>query len=80
MDDIRLPRHVINRLEHRWANRLQRDAKAWSGVRGSSVRLRPVQSYGPTSRSPSDVLAVLRMHLGSNRTSRLRKRWITHTI
>jgi hypothetical protein len=23
MDDIRLPRHVIDRLEHRWANRLQ---------------------------------------------------------
>ena len=47
MDDIRLPRHVINRLEHRWANRLQQDAKAWSGDRGRSVRLRHVQSYGP---------------------------------
>jgi hypothetical protein len=47
MDDIQLPRHVIARLEHRWANRLQRDAKAWSGERGSSVRLRRVQSYGP---------------------------------
>ena len=23
MDDIQLPRHVIDRLEHRWANRLQ---------------------------------------------------------
>ena len=46
MDDIQLPRHVIDRLEHR-ANRLQRDAKAWSGERGSSVRLRRVQSYGP---------------------------------
>ena len=47
MDDIRLPRHVIDRLEHRWANRLQQDAKAWSGERGNSVRLRHVQSYGP---------------------------------
>jgi len=47
MDDIRLPRHVIDRLEHRWANRLQQDAKAWSGDRGRSVRLRHVQSYGP---------------------------------
>ena len=80
MDDIQLPRHVIDRLEHRWENRLQRDARAWSGVRGSSVRLRPVQSYGPTSLSPSYVLAVLRMRLGSNRTQRLRKRWMTHTI
>jgi len=47
MDDIQLPRHVITRLEHRWANRLHRNAKAWSGEKGSSVRLRPVQSYGP---------------------------------
>ena len=47
MDDIQLPRHVIDRLEHRWANRLQRDAKAWSGEKGSSVRLRRGQSYGP---------------------------------
>ena len=46
MDDVKLPRHVIDRLEHRWANRLQQDAKAWSGERGSSVRFRPVQSCG----------------------------------
>jgi hypothetical protein len=47
MDDIQLPRHVIDPLEHRWANRLQQDAKAWSGERGSSVRLRHEQSCGP---------------------------------
>jgi len=47
MDDIRLPRHVINRLEHRWANRLQQDAKAWSGEKDRAVRSRQVQSYGP---------------------------------
>ena len=47
MDDIQLPRHVIDRLEHRWANRLQQDAKAWSGEKDRSVRLRHVQSYGP---------------------------------
>ena len=46
MDDIQLPRHVIDRLEHRWANRLQQDAKAWSGERDSSVRSRHVQSCG----------------------------------
>ena len=28
MDDIRLPRHVIDRLENRWASRLQQDAKS----------------------------------------------------
>jgi hypothetical protein len=27
MEDIRLPRHVIDRLEHRWASRLQQAAK-----------------------------------------------------
>jgi hypothetical protein len=47
MDDMQLPRHVIDRLEHRWANRLQQDAEAWSGERGRSVRLCRVQSCGP---------------------------------
>ena len=46
MDDIKLPRQVIDRLEHRWASQLQEDAKAWSGERGRSVRLRHVQSNG----------------------------------
>lgn len=46
MEDIRLPRHVIDRLEHRWANRVQ-DAKAWSGERGRSVQPRHVQRCGP---------------------------------
>ena len=47
MDDMRLPRHVIDHLEHRWANRLQQDAKTWSSERARSVRLRHVQTYGP---------------------------------
>ena len=45
MEDIKLPRQVIDRLEKRWA--LQQDLKAWSVERGSSVRLRHVRSYGP---------------------------------
>jgi len=49
MDDIRLPRHLIDRLEHRWATRLQQDAKAWSSKRDRSVCLRHVQSCGPRS-------------------------------
>ena len=36
MDEPLLPRHVIDRFEHRWASRLQQDAKAWSGGRGRS--------------------------------------------
>ena len=47
MDDIQLPRHVIDRLEHRWANRLKQDPKASGGETGSSVRLPHVQSCGP---------------------------------
>ena len=46
MEDIKLPRQVIDRLENRWASRLQQDAKLWSVERGSSVRLRHVRSYG----------------------------------
>jgi hypothetical protein len=81
MDDIQLPRHVIDRLEHRWANRLQRDAKAWSGERGSGFGYAVCSPMvRETSRSPSNVLAVLRMRLGSNRIARLRMRWMTHTI
>jgi hypothetical protein len=40
VDDIQLPRHVIDRLEHRWAKRLKQDAKAmgWrEGHRGRSI-------------------------------------------
>jgi hypothetical protein len=47
MDDILLPRHVIDRFEHRWAARLQQDAKAWSSERDRSLRFRPAQSCGP---------------------------------
>ena len=68
MDDIQLPRHVIDRLEHRWANRLQQDAKAWSGEKASAVRYAMCSpTVRETSLSPSNVLAVLRMRLGSNR-------------
>jgi hypothetical protein len=44
MGDIRLPRHVIDRLEQRWANRLQQDAKTWSGDRNKPVQARHVQT------------------------------------
>jgi len=38
MEDIRLPRTSIHRLEYRWASRLQQDAKTWNGKRSGSVR------------------------------------------
>ena len=46
MDDIRLPRHVIDRLENRWASRLQQDARAWRGDRTRSLESRYVQTDG----------------------------------
>lgn len=44
MDDIRLPRHVIDRLEHRWATRLQQGAKAFTCGKDRSVRASRAQS------------------------------------
>jgi hypothetical protein len=39
MEDIRLPRYVIDRLEHRWASRLQQESKT-----GSIDPSKPMQS------------------------------------
>jgi len=39
MSESDLPKHVLGRIEQRWASRLQRDAAAWrseSPVRGPS--------------------------------------------
>ena len=46
MEDIRLPRHVIDRLENRWASRLQQDARAWRGDRTRPLVSRHVQTQG----------------------------------
>ena len=37
MDDIRLPRHVIDRLQQRWEARLQRDARSETSEKRRSV-------------------------------------------
>jgi hypothetical protein len=68
MEDIQLPRHVIDRLENRWASRLQQDARAWSSdkakpfksghVRFDALGLFPL---------PSSALGVLRTSLSSHR-------------
>jgi len=46
MEDIRLPRHVIDRLENRWAARLQQEAKAWRGNRTKPLVSRHVKADG----------------------------------
>ncbi|MET4842560.1 hypothetical protein [Bradyrhizobium japonicum] len=46
MEDIRLPRYVIDRLEQRWTSRLQQDAKTWSIDRKKPVQARHVQTDG----------------------------------
>lgn len=46
MEDIRLPRHVIDRLEHRWASRLQQDLKTWSSDRSRPTHARHVHTDG----------------------------------
>jgi hypothetical protein len=46
MEEIRLPRHVIDRLEHRWASRLQQDVKTWSIDRSRPAPARHVHTDG----------------------------------
>ena len=46
MEDIKLPRHVIDRLENRWASRLQQDASAWSSDKARPFESRHVRSDG----------------------------------
>lgn len=43
MEDIRLPRHVIDCIEHRWTSRLQQAAKARNIDRRRSMQARHVQ-------------------------------------
>jgi hypothetical protein len=45
MDNIRLPRHVIDRLENRWAARLQQEeAETWRSGRNRSIQSRDLQT------------------------------------
>jgi hypothetical protein len=46
MEDIHLSRHVIDRLEYRWASRLQQDAKTWSIDRNRPAHARHVHTDG----------------------------------
>jgi hypothetical protein len=46
MEDIQLPRHVIDRLENRRASQLQQDARAWSCDKARPFKPRHVQLDG----------------------------------
>lgn len=46
MNDLQLPSHVINRLERRWAARLDRDAMAWRGDRSIRPSRRIIDDGG----------------------------------
>lgn len=48
MDGSKLPRHIVDRFEGRWAQRLEAQAKAWKSA-GPSDR-----SAGPSDRSMTD--------------------------
>jgi hypothetical protein len=46
VNDLQLPSHVINRLERRWAARLDRDATAWRGDRSIRPSRRIIDDGG----------------------------------
>jgi hypothetical protein len=60
MDNIPLPKHVLDRAERVWASRLQQDARAWSRIRQGGTHARSIARDGraiPVSfkRSPRPV-------------------------
>jgi len=61
MEDIQLPRHVIDRLENRWASRLQQDARAWS-----SARLGPSSPHVQTNGARIIPVTVKRARRAAN--------------
>jgi hypothetical protein len=38
MDESKLPRHIIERNERRWAEKLRQDARVWQTLPPSAVR------------------------------------------
>jgi hypothetical protein len=38
MDDSKLPRHIIERNERRWAEKIRQDARAWQTLPQSTAR------------------------------------------
>jgi hypothetical protein len=46
MSSTELPRHIVDRFERRWAQKLEQQARAWKSVRSESPRL-------PIEASPS---------------------------
>ena len=59
MEDLRLPRHVIDRLEHRGASRLQQDLKTKSSDKSSQpMHIMLTATARGSSRSSSNVFAA----------------------
>jgi hypothetical protein len=78
MEDIKLPRHVIDRLENRWASRLQQDARA-------SDKARLFEALHVRTDSARDVpftvkRDVLRMPPGARKPQSSQRRKGPHTI
>jgi hypothetical protein len=44
MDEIRLPQHVVNRIDRRWTARFGQIAKAWQKQPGSDASEDPLRS------------------------------------
>ena len=60
MEDIRLPRHVIDRLENRWASRLQQDLKTWSSDR------RPAHAHHVRTDGARVIPVIVKRFRGGN--------------
>ena len=61
MEEIPLPRHVIDRLERRWASRLQQGLKTWS-----SGRSRPAHACHVHTDGARVIPVVLKPVRGGN--------------
>ena len=75
MEDIRY-RHVIDRLEHRWASRLQQDVKAWSRDRSRPAHARHVQTDG----ARAIPVIVKRAPAKTSAAAPSRARWSVHGV
>jgi hypothetical protein len=56
MDQSKLPRHIVERFERRWAQQLEKQAQAWKGARADAHSATetgvPVVRRGKRARVP----------------------------
>jgi hypothetical protein len=73
METIQLPRHVIDRLENRWASRWQQDARAWGSDKPRSYYgLRHVQTDVGIIPIPVKRARRAAMPLGPHKAGKLK--------